>query len=99
MPAKSENTKQVATRVSSETFDTLQIALIVEGVETMQELLRPVVEEYARTLADEPEVKAINSSVGAYRDRKRGVKRLPEDRETTPPDQSQPQKSAEDDRA
>jgi hypothetical protein len=97
MPAKSDDTKQVATRVSREAFDTLQVALIVEGVDTMQELLRPVVEDYARRLADEPEVKAINASVSAYRDRKRRTKRAPASRKAQHADQSQPQTSAESD--
>ena len=75
-PSKNIDTRQVATRVSPETWELLQVALLVEGAETMQELLCPVVEDYARRLSDAPEVKAIQQSARAYRDRKQGVKRL-----------------------
>lgn len=77
MASKRDNdTRLVATRVSPEAFDVLQIALLAEGAESMQELLRPIVEEYAEKLAREPEVRAIMDSVEDYRARKAGVRRL-----------------------
>jgi hypothetical protein len=75
-PPKNIDTRQVATRVSSGTWELLQVAMLVEGAETMQDLLCPVVEGYARRLAEAPEVKAILESSRAYRDRKQGVTRL-----------------------
>jgi hypothetical protein len=92
-----DDTKLVATRISPEAFETLQIALLAEEAESMQELLRPVIEEYARSVAGEPEVQAINTSLQTYRDRKRGVKRLPKSRRSTRSGPSQPEKSAGDD--
>jgi hypothetical protein len=74
--AKNDDRKIVATRVSAETLRVLQVALVAEGAETMQELLRPVIEEYARKMEGQPEVRAIIESVEDYRARKAGVERL-----------------------
>jgi hypothetical protein len=46
----------------------------------MQDLLRPVVEAYARELAKQPEVIAITEHVDAYQARTTGVKQLKERR-------------------
>jgi hypothetical protein len=69
--------KQVATRVSSEVWEILQIGLLVEGADTMQDLLQPVVEAYARDLEKEEEVQAIRANARKFQDRKRGITRLP----------------------
>jgi uncharacterized alpha-E superfamily protein len=60
----------VATRVSIDTWKVLQIGLLLEQVETMQELLRPVVERYAREIEGEPEAKAILKRTRTYQARK-----------------------------
>lgn len=70
-------THLVATRVSTDALETLQIGMLIERAESMQELLRPVVEDYAARLAAEPEVQAIRKQVEDYGDRKAGVDRLP----------------------
>lgn len=75
--APPSQTRQIATRVPEETWRILQVGLLIEEAETMQELLRPVVEEYARHLAAQPEVQAIIGEVERYRDRKQGIRRLP----------------------
>ena len=72
-----EAARQVATRVSKETLEVLQLGLLLDDAETMQDLLRPVVEDYARRLAAEPEVQAMRRSARRYRDRKQGLSRLP----------------------
>ena len=84
---KDTELKLVATRVSPSAFRVLQIALVVEGAESMQELLRPIVEAYAKALEAEPEVRAIMDNVDEYRARKTGVARLPrsEERAARPP--------------
>lgn len=69
-----EKTKLVATRVPLEVWKTLQIGLVVENVETMQDLLRPIVEEYAVRLEQQPEVQAIAEKVETYQARKRRAK-------------------------
>jgi hypothetical protein len=75
--AKASDSKQVATRVAPTTWEVLQIGLLLEDVETVQDLLRPVVEEYAERLEREPEVQAILKEVRGYQARKSGVSRLP----------------------
>jgi len=74
MPA---NNRQVATRVSNDVFEMLQIGLLVEGVETMQDLLRPVVEAYAEQLQEDKEIRALRDGARKVKDRKRGVSSLP----------------------
>lgn len=76
-PSSRDETRQVATRVPPETWELLQVGLLIEGVETMQDLLRPVIESYARTLSEEPEVVAIRENMAHYRDRKQGIDRIP----------------------
>lgn len=68
--------KQVATRVSAEVWEVLQIGLLVEGVDTMQDLLRPVIEAYAAELEKADEVRAIRESARKFQDRKRGITTL-----------------------
>jgi hypothetical protein len=70
--------------VSEDAFRILQIGLLVEEVETMQDLLRPIVEAYVRQLSEEPEVQAILAEAGRYRDRTKGVTRLPRQTSRTP---------------
>jgi hypothetical protein len=76
----SENlsTRQVATRISDDDFRVLQVGLVVEDASTMQDLLRPVIERFARELEREPEVAKILRESQAYRDRKSGVRRIAE---------------------
>lgn len=76
MTPSSPATKQVATRVSADAWRVLQVGLLVEGRATVQDLLRPVVEEYAQRLYAEPEVRAILEEADRYEGRKRGVTRL-----------------------
>jgi hypothetical protein len=76
MPGKRDESRLVATRISPDAFAVLQVALLTEGAESMQDLLRPVVEQYAAELAAEPEVEAIMERVKDYRARKAGVRRL-----------------------
>ncbi|HKB50731.1 MAG TPA: hypothetical protein VKC63_04820 [Solirubrobacterales bacterium] len=68
--------KQVATRVSSDVWEVLQIGLLVEGADTMQDLLQPVVEAYAEELEKAEEVQAIRANARKFQDRKRGITRL-----------------------
>lgn len=69
--------KQVATRISEDAWEVLQIGMLVERSESVQDLLRPVVERYAEALEQEAEVREIREQVRAYQDRKRGVTSLP----------------------
>lgn len=71
------STKQVATRVDLDTWEILRIGLLVTGADGMQELLRPVIEKYAKTLEAEPEVQKIATETHAFRSRKSGVTKLP----------------------
>ena len=75
-PSKTSEMRQVATRVSAETWELLQVGLLIEGADTMQDLLRPIVDRYARELSEAPEVQRILKEVAAYRDRRSGVERL-----------------------
>jgi hypothetical protein len=76
---KTDDQRQVATRVSPETWDTLQIGMLVEKL-SMQDLLRPVIETYARELAEQPEVIAIAEQVEAYQAKTTGVEPLKKQR-------------------
>jgi hypothetical protein len=67
--------RQVSTRVSPEAFALLEIGTLVEKL-SMQDLLRPIVEEYAQELSRQPEVIAIAEQVEAYQTRTTGVERL-----------------------
>ena len=92
-----DDTKLIATRISPEAFEVLQIALLAEQADSMQELLRPVIEEYANVLGREPEVQAVKTNLQAYRDRKQGVKRLPRNRRSAQPARSRAKKPDADD--
>jgi hypothetical protein len=72
MPAATE-TKLVSTRVSREIWDILQVAAVVEGAETQQALLQPVIEAYADKMREEPEVQAMLEQAHKYRSRKSPV--------------------------
>jgi hypothetical protein len=72
MPGSTE-TKLVSTRVSREIWDVLQVAAVVEGAETQQALLQPVIEAYAETMRQEPEVQAMLEQADKYRARKSPV--------------------------
>jgi hypothetical protein len=74
--AADHKTKQVATRVSPETWQVLQLALVMAEVDTLQDLLRPVVEEFAKEFAGAPEYQAIKDELAAYRARVQGVESL-----------------------
>src|SRR4051812_48486464 len=76
MTPSGDDTRQVATRVSQDAWQILQIGLLVEGAATMQQLLRPVVEAYASELAAQSEEQAIKRNAEAYQDQNRGVARL-----------------------
>lgn len=71
------NDRQVSTRVSEDVLEMLQIGMLVEGVDTMQDLLRPVVEAYAEELRKDKEIRALRDGARKVKDRKRGVSRLP----------------------
>ena len=75
MPKSTQELRQVATRIPTETWEILNVGLTIERAPSMQELLRPVIEEYARRLAKEPEVRSIRGEVEKYRARKHGAKR------------------------
>jgi hypothetical protein len=77
MPKRDGDLRLVAVRIAPAAYDVLQVGLLLEGAESMQELLRPVVEEYAKRLEAEPELQSIMDDVEAYRARKAGVERLP----------------------
>lgn len=72
MPPATE-TKLVSTRVSREIWDVLQVVAAVEGAETQQALLQPVIEAYAERMRQEPEVRAMLEQVDKYRARKSSV--------------------------
>jgi hypothetical protein len=72
-----EGRKQVATRISEDAWEVLQIGLLIEGVDSVQDLLRPVVEKYAASLEQEAEVREIREQIRSYKDRRRGVTSLP----------------------
>jgi plasmid stability protein len=76
MAKAQEHTHQVATRVSTETREILTAGLLTERAESMQELLRPVVEAYAEKLEKEPEVKTILAEIDKYQSRKHGIRKL-----------------------
>ena len=59
------------TRVSRETHRVLEIACVAER-KSMTDLLRPVVEDYATRLADEPEIAAMLKEARKYEARKKG---------------------------
>ena len=46
----------------------------------MTDLLRPVVEDYATRLADEPEIAAMLKEARKYEARKKGVELLPDNK-------------------
>jgi hypothetical protein len=69
--------RQVATRISPDAHETLEVLRLVEGAESMQELLRPVIEDFAARMGEDPEIAAIRTRVQAARDRRQGVNRLP----------------------
>lgn len=85
--------KQVATRVSPEVWKILQIGLLVEGADTMQDLLRPVVEAYAQELERADEVRAIRASAQKYQDRQRRVTSLRPAASTAPKKSSRKRKA------
>jgi hypothetical protein len=68
--------KLVATRVSREVWDVLQVVAIVEDAGTMQDLLQPVVEAYATRMGEEPEVQTILGEAAKYRARKSPVSHI-----------------------
>jgi hypothetical protein len=70
---QSTKTKLVSTRVSREIWDVLQVAAVVEGAETQQALLKPVIEDYAERMRQEPEVRAMLEETEKYRARKSPV--------------------------
>jgi hypothetical protein len=71
---EASDAKQVATRVSPRTWEILQVAMLLEKAESLQSLLRPVVEEWAEQLATtEPEVARMLEQLDGYQARKRGV--------------------------
>ncbi len=79
--SKNDDLQQVLTRVSSDAHRVLEIARAAER-KSMTELLRPVVEDYAAQLANEPEIAAMLDHARKYEARKKGVKLLPDKRAT-----------------
>jgi hypothetical protein len=65
------------TRVSRAVHRVLLIARVAEH-KWMTNLLRPVVEDYATRLADEPEIATMLKEAGKYEARKKGVEPLPD---------------------
>jgi hypothetical protein len=55
----------------------LEIACVAER-KSMTDLLRPVLEDYAARLADEPEIAAMLKEARKYEARKQGVELLPD---------------------
>lgn len=51
--------RPVAVRVPDEVHDILDVARAAYGHRSLQELLAPVVEDYAQSLAEKPQIKAM----------------------------------------
>jgi hypothetical protein len=75
--SKNDGLEPALTRVSREAHRVLQIACVAER-KSMTDLLRPIVEDYATRLADEPEIAAMLKEARKYEARKKGVELLPD---------------------
>ena len=80
--SKNDGLEPALTRVSRAAHRVLEIACVAER-KSMTELLRPVVEDYAARLEDEPEIAAMLNQARKYEARKKGVELLP-DKGATP---------------
>lgn len=74
----------VGARIDPALLDVLEVARAFEGSASMQEFMRPHIEELARRLAAEPEIASALKLRQEYRARKSGkLRRLKEDTETS----------------
>ena len=67
---KNDGLEQVLTRVSADAHRVLEIACAAERT-SMTQLLRPVVESHANSLAKEPEIASMLEQARRYEERKR----------------------------
>jgi hypothetical protein len=66
-----EELKLIGVRVSRDAWRTLRAAMIVEEADSMQELLRPVLEQHATDLSRQRAVKAVVKQVTTEQTRRR----------------------------
>ena len=74
--SKNDGLEQVATRIPTESVRVLQLVAAAER-KSMTDLLRPVLEEYAATLVQEPEVARMLEQADQWAERSSGVPSLP----------------------
>jgi hypothetical protein len=86
MPRKKENAvrdlKQVLVRVPEDAYRVFEVARVAYQHRSIQELLRPVLEQHAETLRAKPQIQAMLRSSAELQAEKSGTLRNLADRQT-----------------